>query len=135
MMKLDFITKYEEDRDVLEDVIIENKQAIEMANIYSNILTGTMDFFASVISNNLNIVMKLLASITIVMSIPNMISGLFGMNFNQLPLVNNPNGFGLQWVSSVFYVQLLPIIYIEKICSSSTSIQHYKGSRKYFKVQ
>ena len=82
MMKLDFITKYEEDRDVLEDVIIENKQAIEMANIYSNILTGTMDFFASVISNNLNIVMKLLASITIVMSIPNMISGLFGMNFN-----------------------------------------------------
>lgn len=95
MMKLDFITKYEEDRDVLEDVIIENKQAIEMANIYSNILTGTMDFFASVISNNLNIVMKLLASITIVMSIPNMISGLFGMNFNQLPLVNNPNGFGI----------------------------------------
>ncbi|NLM36188.1 MAG: magnesium transporter CorA family protein [Clostridiales bacterium] len=96
MMKLDFITKYEEDRDVLEDVIIENKQAIEMANIYSNILTGTMDFFASVISNNLNIVMKLLASITIVMSIPNMISGLFGMNFNQLPLVNNPNGF---WIT------------------------------------
>lgn len=93
MLKLDFITKYEEDRDVLEDVIIENKQAIEMANIYSNILTGTMDFFASVISNNLNIVMKLLASITIVMSIPNMISGLFGMNFSKMPLYYNPNGF------------------------------------------
>ena len=50
--------KYEEDQDVLEDVIIENKQAIEMTDIYSNILASTMDFFASVISNNLNIVMK-----------------------------------------------------------------------------
>ncbi len=74
------IKKYPEDEDLLEDVIIENKQAIEMANIYSNILSGTMDAFASIISNNLNIVMKLLASITIVMSIPSIISGFFGMN-------------------------------------------------------
>lgn len=73
MLKLDIIQRYPEDQDILEDVIIENKQAIEMANIYSNILSGTMDAFASVISNNLNIVMKLLASITIVMSIPNII--------------------------------------------------------------
>lgn len=54
------IRKYPDDEDLLEDVIIENKQAIEMANIYSNILSGTMDAFASIISNNLNIVMKLL---------------------------------------------------------------------------
>lgn len=92
MLKLDFIQKYEEDKDVLEDVIIENKQAIEMANIYSNILSGTMDAFASVISNNLNIVMKLLASITIVMAIPNIISGMFGMNL-LVPLTDNPQGF------------------------------------------
>jgi magnesium transporter len=92
MLKLDLIQRYEEDKDVLEDVIIENKQAIEMANIYSNILSGTMDAFASVISNNLNIVMKLLASITIVMAIPNIISGMFGMNLN-VPLMNNPQGF------------------------------------------
>jgi magnesium transporter len=92
MLKLDFIQKYDEDKDVLEDVIIENKQAIEMANIYSNILSGTMDAFASVISNNLNIVMKFLASITIVMSIPNIISGMFGMNLN-VPLMENPHGF------------------------------------------
>lgn len=92
MLKLDFIQKYEEDKDVLEDVIIENKQAIEMANIYSNILSGTMDAFASVISNNLNIVMKLLASITIVMSIPNIISGMFGMNLN-VPLQESAHGF------------------------------------------
>lgn len=93
MLKLEFITKYEEDKDVLEDVIIENKQAIEMANIYSNILSGTMDAFASVISNNLNIVMKLLASVTIVMAIPNMVSGLFGMNMSRIPFGDNPYGF------------------------------------------
>lgn len=94
MLKLDIIQKYPEDQDVLEDVIIENKQAIEMANIYSNILSGTMDAFASIISNNLNIVMKLLASITIVMSIPTMISGFFGMNVN-VPFANSPYGFSI----------------------------------------
>ncbi len=93
MLKIDFMQKYEEDKDLLEDVIIEHKQAIEMTDIYSNILSGTMDAFASVISNNLNIVMKLLASITIVMAIPNMISGLFGMNMLYIPFANNPNGF------------------------------------------
>jgi magnesium transporter len=64
LMKYDHIKNYPEDADLLEDVIIENKQAIEMANIYSNILTGTMGAFASVISNNLNIVMKFLTSVT-----------------------------------------------------------------------
>jgi magnesium transporter len=93
MLKLDFITKYDEDKDVLEDVIIENKQAIEMATIYSNILSGTMDAFASVISNNLSVVMKLLASVTIVMSIPTMISGMFGMNMKWLPFEGNVYGF------------------------------------------
>lgn len=92
MLKLDVIQRYEEDKDVLEDVIIENKQAIEMTDIYSNILSSTMDFFASVISNNLNIVMKVLASVTILMAIPTIIGGIFGMNV-ALPLENNPNGF------------------------------------------
>ena len=80
MLKLTIMQKYEDDKDILEDVIIENKQAIEMTEIYSNILASTMDFFASVISNNLNIVMKILASITILMSIPTIIGGIFGMN-------------------------------------------------------
>ncbi len=56
---------FEDDRDLLEDVLIELEQAIEMSNIYSNILSGTMDAFASIISNNLNIVMKVLTAITI----------------------------------------------------------------------
>ena len=57
-----------------------------MSNIYLNVLSGTMDAFASVISNNLNIVMKILASITIVISIPNIIAGFYGMNVSGLPL-------------------------------------------------
>lgn len=74
------IKMYDEDQDLLEDVLIEVKQAIEMANIYSSILSGTMDAFASIISNNLNIVMKVLTSITILMSIPTMIFSYYGMN-------------------------------------------------------
>lgn len=94
MLKLEMMQKYPEDQDILEDVIIENKQAIEMANIYSNILSGTMDAFASLISNNLNIVMKFLASITIVLSIPSVVAGFFGMNVN-IPFGDNPYGFAI----------------------------------------
>lgn len=86
------LKQYEEDRDLLEDVIIENKQAIEMANIYSSILSGMMDAFASVISNNLNMVMKFLAAITIVLSIPTLIASLWGMNVG-VPWEGNPLGF------------------------------------------
>ena len=68
------IKLYEDDEDILEDAITENRQAIEMAKIYSDILNGTMDAYASIISNNLNGVMKFLTSITIVLAIPTMIS-------------------------------------------------------------
>ncbi|QEY33582.1 magnesium transporter CorA family protein [Caproiciproducens galactitolivorans] len=79
---------YEEDQDLIEDVLIEVKQAIEMSSIYLNILSGTMDAFASIISNNLNIVMKALASITLMISIPTVISGMYGMNVNGMPVAN-----------------------------------------------
>lgn len=82
------IRLYEEDQDLLEDVLIEIKQAIEMAGIHLNILSGTMDAFASIISNNLNIVMKVLASITLIISIPTVISGIYGMNVDHLPFSN-----------------------------------------------
>lgn len=85
LMRVENVRSFPEDRELLEDVIIENKQALEMANIYSNILSGTMDAFASIISNNLNIVMKVLTSVTIVMAIPTMVSSFFGMNVD-LPL-------------------------------------------------
>lgn len=95
LMRSEKFKKYPEDQDLLEDVIIENKQAIEMANIYSGILSGTMDAFASVISNNLNIVMKTLATITIVMSIPTMVASFYGMNVNPygMPFAEHPYGF------------------------------------------
>lgn len=94
MLKLEIMQKYQQDKDVLEDVIIENKQAIEMTEIYSNILSSTMDFFASVISNNLNIVMKVLASVTILMSIFTIMSGIYGMNI-PLPFQNHPQAFSI----------------------------------------
>lgn len=95
LLKNEKIKKYPEDTELLEDVIIENKQAIEMASIYSGILNGTMDAYASVISNNLNIVMKFLATITIVMSIPTMVASFYGMNVNAsgMPFANHPYGF------------------------------------------
>ncbi len=114
MLKLDIMQKYPEDKDVLEDVIIENKQAIEMANIYSNILSGTMDAFASVISNNLNIVMKLLASITIVMAIPTIVSGLFGMNV-AVPWNESVTPFGFWYVLGlVSLISVLVIMMLKK---------------------
>ena len=75
------------DLELLEDVVIELKQAYNTVNIYSDILTGTMDAFASIISNNLNVIMKVLTSITILLTIPNIIFGFYGMNITTgLPL-------------------------------------------------
>lgn len=83
---------YPDDEDLLEDVITENQQAIEMTNISSNILSNMMDAFASIISNNLNTVMKFLTSITIVLSLPSMIASFYGMNVD-LPLGDHPLAF------------------------------------------
>lgn len=87
------IAVYEEDEDLLEDVIIENKQAIEMVEIYSNVLSGMMDAFTSIISNNLNIVMKFLAAVTILLAIPTMVTSFWGMNVADLPLTGSPHAF------------------------------------------
>lgn len=92
MLRGKFLKMYPEDEDIMEEAIIENKQAIEMAHIYSNILSGMMDAFASVISNNLNIVMKFLTSVTIVLSIPTMVAAFFGMNVG-LPFQGNIHAF------------------------------------------
>ncbi len=82
IMRGRYIKLYEEDQDLLEDVLIEIKQAVDMAAIYLNILTGTMDVFASIISNNLNVVMKILASLTLIVTVPTVISGIYGMNID-----------------------------------------------------
>lgn len=80
------ITLYEEDQDLLEDVLIEVHQAIEMTNIYSSILTVMMDAFASVINNNLNVTMKTLTIFTVMLTVPNIVFGFYGMNVAGLPL-------------------------------------------------
>ena len=83
---------YEEDEDLLEDVIIENKQAREMVEMYSKILARIADTFSSIISNSQNLVMKFLAAMTIIIAIPTVVSSFFGMNV-PVPLADNPNGF------------------------------------------
>lgn len=107
--QLSVIKHYEDDNDLLDDVIIENKQAIEMANIYRDIMSGTMDAFASVISNNQNIVMKLLTAITILLTIPTLVSGLFGMNVQGIPFANTPYGF---WIVFGIVVAILIPVFI-----------------------
>jgi len=92
---------YPDDEELLEDVITENKQAIEMAETYSNILSGMMDAFASVISNNLNIVMKFLTSVTIVLALPTMVFSFYGMNV-RLPFEDIPFAFLIPFGVSLF---------------------------------
>lgn len=98
LMRLDSVKKYPEDEELLEDVIVENKQAIEMANVYSSILDVTMEAYSSVISNNLNAVMKILTSVTLVMTIPTMIFSFFGMN---VPLPWETSAAGVWYIGAL----------------------------------
>lgn len=97
------LRQYSEDQELLEDVIIENKQAIEMTQIYRDIIIGTRELMSTVINNRLNNVMKYLAAITIVMSIPTIISGLWGMNVSGkwMPFSTMPFGFEIICVITV----------------------------------
>lgn len=115
LLRNELIKKYPEDSDLLEDAIVENKQAIEMANIHSGILSGMMDAFASVISNNLNIVMKVLAIITIVLSIPTMIFSAYGMNVNiaGMPFADSPFGFLIIVALSVVLSVIVTLIFVK----------------------
>ena len=111
-MRGNLIKLYDEDEDILEDAIIENKQAIEMAKIYRDILTGTMDAYASIISNNLNGVMKYLTSITIILAIPTMIASYWGMNV-PVPLQENLLGFILIVMLSIL-IGVLALLWLKK---------------------
>lgn len=106
------IKLYEEDEDILDDAIIENKQAIEMSRIYSDILTETLDAYASIISNNLNGAMQFLTAITIILAIPTMISSYWGMNV-PVPLQDNPFGFVVIVLFSLV-IGLIAIIWLRR---------------------
>lgn len=106
------IKLYEEDEDLLEDAIVENKQAIEMSKIYSDILNETMDMYASIISNNINDIMKFLTSITIILAIPTLVASLWGMNV-PVPFQNYKYGFPVLLAVS-FVVTLTVMIWLKK---------------------
>ena len=105
--------QYPEDVDLLEDVIIENQEAIQISDISATILSSMMDAFASIISNNLNSVMKFLASITIVLSIPTIVSSFFGMNVS-LPFAYLSSAFWLIFGISLAISFVIVLIFLKR---------------------
>jgi magnesium transporter len=104
MMKMErtnFLGLNEDEREFLQDLIVDTSQALEMANIYTNILSSTMDAFASIISNNLNNVMKRLTSITIILSLPILVTSIYGMNVD-LPYQHSNHAFYIPVIISLF---------------------------------
>ncbi|MEW5826401.1 MAG: magnesium transporter CorA family protein [Candidatus Bipolaricaulota bacterium] len=101
----------EEEEDLLEDVRVEFGQARELADIYSNIHTGMMDAFASIISNNLNTVMKFLASITIILMLPTLVASIYGMNIH-LPFQDSPHAFWITLAASVVLSAIGVVIFL-----------------------
>ena len=110
LLRSDLIRRFPDDEDLLEDVIIENKQAIEMCAIYRDILSSTMDAFSSVINNNVNDIMKVLTSLTLVLSIPTLIASIWGMNV-AVPFEGSSVGFwvllGVSLLASVVSIIIL----------------------------
>ena len=104
------LSENEEDYDILEDIIIDNSQALEMSNVYANILNGTMDAFASIISNNLNIVMRRLTSITVILMLPTLIASLYGMNV-KLPFSEQSGAFSAVLLVSVLVSVVLFFVF------------------------
>ena len=104
---------FEEDDDLWDDVLIENRQAIEMSNIYRDILSGTMDTYASIISNNLNVVMKTLTVLTLLVDTPAMIAALWGMN-TGVPFEGKLWGFWVVVGINVLICIALIIVFIKK---------------------
>ncbi len=113
VQKTQIFNYYEEDQDLLEDVLTENQQAIQMTSIASEILSGMMDAFASIISNNLNGVMKALAAITIIISLPTIVASFFGMNVN-LPFQSHPLAFWFTVGLSATFIGLAVLIFARR---------------------
>ena len=106
------LRQYSEDQELLEDVIIENRQAIEMTQIYRDIINGTRELMSTVINNRLNNVMKYLTSITIVMAIPTIISGIYGMNVGEewMPFAKTP--FGFEIISGIMLIICIIVLWV-----------------------
>jgi magnesium transporter len=113
LQRMQIFNQYEDDQDLLEDVLTENQQAIQMVNISADILSSMMDAFASIISNNLNTVMKALTALTIVISMPTIVSSLWGMNV-RVPFAESPLGFGVVVLIAMALTGLAVWIFIRR---------------------
>ncbi len=104
MKRSDFlgIREDEEKTDLFEDIIIDNSQALEMANIHTNILNGTMEAYASIISNNLNVVIHRLTLVTIILMVPTLVASYYGMNVGGIPMDDSPYAF--------YYIVIISLI-------------------------
>ena len=112
--KQSILKKYEEDQDVIDDASIENKQAAEMCSIYREIMNGTMDAYGTIISNNVNDIMKFLTALTLVISVPTLVASLFGMNLGGIPGLHSPWGFGVVSAISIFLALVSGIFLAKK---------------------
>ena len=116
MMKMErtnFLSMNEEERELLNDLIVDTSQALEMANIYTNILSSTLDAFASIISNNLNNVLKRLTSITIILSLPALVTSIYGMNV-EIPFAKSPHAFYIPVILSLLVSVIISWYFMKK---------------------
>ncbi len=113
--RIDFLKiRHDEDKsDFMEDIIVDNSQASEMADIYTNIINGTMEAFASIISNNLNVVMQRLTAVTIILMVPTLVASFYGMNVS-LPLEKHPHAFFILMVISVVLSVIVGYFFLKK---------------------
>ncbi|SFD81949.1 magnesium transporter [Chitinophaga sp. CF118] len=116
LMKLErtnFLGLNEDEKEFLHDLIVDTSQALEMANIYTNILSSTMDAFASIISNNLNLVMKRLTSITIVLTFPVLVASVYGMNV-EIPFAHSAHAFYIPVILSIVISVIMSWYFMKK---------------------
>lgn len=116
LMKLErtnFLGLNEDEKEFLHDLVVDTSQALEMANIYTNILSSTMDAFASIISNNLNVVMKRLTSITIILTFPMLVASIYGMNV-ELPYQHSIHAFYIPIILSVVISVIISMYFMKK---------------------
>jgi len=113
MERTNFLGLNEEEREFLTDLIVDTSQALEMANIYTNILSSTLDAFASIISNNLNNVLKRLTSITIILSLPILVTSIYGMNV-EIPFANTAHAFYIPVILSLLVSVVISWYFMKK---------------------
>ena len=113
--RINFLKTKEDEHlnDFLEDIIVDNSQASEMSNIYTNIINGTMEAFASIISNNLNVVMQRLTAVTIVLMVPTLVASFYGMNVS-LPFEKSPSAFPIIMFISIILSLVVGYFFLKK---------------------